>query len=360
MRVQDLQTPTLVVDLDVVAHNLATMRHYLGDRLERWRPHVKTTKIPEVLSMLLDAGVRRFKVATTREAEQLLRCASRRQIDLLFAMSMHGANLQRVTDIVGDHPRQRFSMLSENPQHSQVLREAGLRVMVDLDPGYHRTGIPLMDRERIDATILAAGSSFAGLHCYDGHLHDPDAVQRADAARAVYAELVAIARTLPEPGEICTSGTPTFSIALDYDPLRAFDHTVGPGTVVYWDARSQQLGIEGFACAVQVQSQVISAPLPGRITVNAGSKALDAAAGDPCAEALGGYRLRALTPSEEHLPMVIESGDAPAVGSLLRLLPRHVCPTVNLASEAALVQGGELIRVVPVAARGHALLPSST
>ncbi len=357
MRLEDLQTPTLLIDLDVVRHNLATMRHYLGGEMLRWRPHVKTCKVPEVIELLLEAGVRRFKAATTRECAQLLEQAGKRQIDVLFAMSQHGANLDRAASLQRAHRRQRLSMLSEDPAHAQRVRDAGLGVFVDLDPGYMRSGLPLRDRDRAMAVVAAAGSAFLGLHCYEGHLHDDSMRERAEAARSIYAELVALARSMPNPGQLVTSGTPTFANALAYEPFREFDHSVSPGTVVYWDARSARLGIEGFACAVHVQSRVVSAPAPDRITLDSGSKALDAAAGDPCATAIGPWSLRALKPSEEHLPMVVERGAAPEIGSLLRLIPRHVCPTVNLADEAVLVEGSKFLRVVPVRSRGHETLP---
>lgn len=357
MAPEDLQTPTLLIDLDAVAHNLATMRHYLDGEVARWRPHVKTCKVPAVLEMLLAAGVRRFKVATSRECEVLLDVAGRRAVDVLFALAHQGPNLARAAELLRAHPHHRFAMLSESPEHATALQAVGFGVFVDLDPGYHRTGIPLRDRDRIDAVCAAAGPALAGLHCYEGHLRAGTPGERAAAARSIYAELVAMARALPAPGELTTSGSTTFPFALAYEPLRGFDHTVGPGTVVYWDAQSQQLGIEGFACAVQVQARVIAAPSRDRITLDAGSKALDAASGDPCAVALGTWRLRALTPSEEHLPMVVEQGEAPPLGALIRLVPRHVCPTVNLADHAVLIEQGRLREVVPVAARGHETLP---
>jgi D-serine deaminase-like pyridoxal phosphate-dependent protein len=358
LRIEDLQTPTLLIDLDAVRHNLATMRHYLDGRAQRWRPHVKTCKVPEVLSLLLRDGVRRFKVATTRECEVLLELA-KEPIDVLFAMAPHGGNLQRVRALAEAHAHHRMSVLSESPEHARALAADGLGVFVDLDPGFHRTGVPLRDRARIDAVIAAAGNAFRGLHCYDGHLTGGTPDGRATAARAIYAELVALARGLRAPGELVTSGTPTFPIALAYEPLQEFDHTVSPGTVVYWDARSQQLGIEGFACAVSVQARVVSHPSDDRITLDAGSKAIDAAVADPCAVAIGPWHLRALRPSEEHLPMVVERGERPPLGSLLRLVPAHVCPTVNLADEAVLVEGGALRAIVPVRARGHETLPAA-
>ena len=68
----EFQTPCLLIDLACVRHNLASMTRYLEGDLGRWRPHVKTCKVPEVLDLLLQAGVRHFKCATTREADVLL------------------------------------------------------------------------------------------------------------------------------------------------------------------------------------------------------------------------------------------------------------------------------------------------
>jgi D-serine deaminase-like pyridoxal phosphate-dependent protein len=323
--------------------------------MQRWRPHVKTCKVPEVLELLLQAGVRRFKVATTRECEVLLQ-TTKEPIDVLFAMAQHGSNLERIADLARVHHQHRFSVISEDPEHAAQLRERALGVFVDLDPGYHRTGVPLRERDRIDAVLAAAGNALRGLHCYEGHLHHGTIEERAQAARPIYAELVALARSLPSPGELITSGTPTFPLALAYEPLREFEHTVSPGTVVYWDARSQQLGIAGFACAVSVQARVVSSPSDDRITLDAGSKALDAAVGDPCAFAIGPWRLHALHPSEEHLPMRVEAAPKPPLGTLVRLVPTHVCPTVKLADEAVLLEGGEILRVVAVRARGHETL----
>jgi D-serine deaminase-like pyridoxal phosphate-dependent protein len=356
MHLQDLQTPTLLIHLDRVRHNLAAMQRWLGGAMDRWRPHVKTCKVPEVLALLLQGGVRRFKCATTREADVLLQAATDARcgpIDVLLAMSTHGANLERATALAATHRAHRLSMLSEEPSHAAALHELGLGVFVDLDPGYHRTGIPLPERERIAAVARAAGPGLRGLHCYEGHLHDGTMAEREARAHAIYRDFAVLARALVKRGELCTSGTPTFPAALAFSDFQAFDHTVGAGTVVYWDARSAQLGIEGFRCAVEVQARVISRPTAERFTVDAGSKALDAAAGNPCAELAGEWTGTALTPSEEHLPLRCAPGAAPPAGTLVRLVPRHVCPTVNLADEAVLLDEGRIVAIVPIRARGH-------
>jgi D-serine deaminase-like pyridoxal phosphate-dependent protein len=362
MRPEDLQTPTLLIHLDRVRRNVAAMGRRLGGRMERWRPHVKTCKVPEVLALLLRAGVRRCKCATTREAEVMLATAAAtlgdEPIDVLFAMAQHGANLERAAALARAWPRHRFALLSESPEHAAELRRQGLGVFVDLDPGWHRTGIPLAERARAAAVAAAAGPALRGLHCYEGHLHDGTPAERAAKAHAIYAELTALAWELGVRGELVTSGTPTFPAALAFAGFADFEHTVSPGTVVYWDARSEQLGIDGFVAAVEVQARVVSTPTGSRVTLDAGSKALDAAAGDPCASARGEFALTALTPSEEHLPLRVDRGPAPPLGALIRLVPRHVCPTVNLADDAVLLDEGRIVAIAKVRARGHEILPA--
>ena len=358
-----LTTPALLVRLDRVRANVARMVGLLGPAgLARWRPHVKTAKVPQVLDVLLAAGVRRFKCATTREAAVLLERADAAgaAIDLLVAMAHRGPNLARLAALAALCPRHRLALLTEDPDHARATRAAGapLGLFVDLDPEYGRSGIAMGARERIAAVAAACGDALRGLHCYDGHVRDAEPQARSARASAIYRQLVELAGAVGARGrELVTSGTPTFPCALEF-PFAAsgFDHQVSPGTVVYWDTTSQGFGIEGFRPAVHVLARVVSAPGPGRVTADAGSKAIDAAAGDPCCAVEAWPGLRALTPSEEHLPLQVTSGKAPARGTLLQLVPRHVCPTVNLAEQAVLLEGDVVLSIVPVAARGHETL----
>jgi D-serine deaminase-like pyridoxal phosphate-dependent protein len=350
----DLQTPCLLVDLAAVSDNLAAMRRHLGGDLARWRPHVKTSKIPAVLDLVYAAGVRQFKCATTREAAVLLaQCAE--PIDLLVAMAHYGANLTRVRALAREFPRHRLSLLTEDPQHAAQVRTLApeLGLFVDLDPAYGRTGIPLDEPARIAATLAACGQALRGLHCYEGHLRG-DSASRAAGCAAIYAQLSAVADRAGAALEVITSGTPAFPFALCDSNLQRHRHRVSAGTVVYWDATSEAFAIAGFRPAVTVLATVISAPRAGHVTCDAGSKALDAACGDPCAYALGWPHLTARTPSEEHLPLARSSdGPMPVPGTRLRLVPRHVCPTVNLADDAVLLEGERITAIAAVSARGH-------
>ena len=164
-----------------------------------------------------------------------------------------------------------------------------------------------------------------------------------------------------------TSGTPAFQYALDFNgfaggmtPAGAV-HRVSPGTVVFHDFQQDEL-LEDLTLepAAVLLTRVVSHPTKQIVTCDAGSKSIAAEAGDPCAFAIGHPELTARRPSEEHLPWAVAPGQAqPALGELLYLVPRHICPSVNLAEQALWIDTAGKARIVDVVARGHELMLAS-
>lgn len=112
----------------------------------------------------------------------------------------------------------------------------------------------------------------------------------------------------------------------------------------------------GLRPAAVVASRVVSTPLPRRFTLDAGVKALAADAGHPMCAVLGHEGFEPLIPSEEHLPVAVrEPSDRPAKGDVFYLVPKHVCPTVNLAESALLVEEDGAFSELPIEARAHPL-----
>lgn len=358
-------TPALAIHLDRVRRNVGLVLERLGGDADRWRPHVKTTKTPAVWRELVRAGVRHFKCATTREAARLgetLADEDVRDADVLVAYPLVGPALARLAAIAAAHPAVRWSVLVETPEGAESVPPA-LSLFVDVDPGMGRTGIPRQDEQRILAVARACAGRFRGLHYYDGHRTDPDREVRRVRAHEDYDVLVSLVGLLRREGlaveEITTSGTPSFEAALAYTPFTELDgprHRVSPGTVVFHDARSQQQNPDlDLAPAAVVIARVTSRPAPAVATLDAGSKAIGADAGDPCAVALGRPDWTALAPSEEHLPMRIPEQADPARGEAVVLCPRHVCTTTNLHERALLFDEGRLLGITDVAARAHEL-----
>lgn len=354
----DVLTPALVIRLEAVRENLKRLRTAAGG-VDRLRLHVKSAKLALVFRELIDAGVRNFKCATTREAAFLLAELDHADVagDLLVAYPHVGANLRRVEELAARHPNARVSIVCE----SLPIVSTGLGVFVDVNAGMNRTGIPLEQTERILEVARAAGQRFRGVHFYEGHVHSGSFSERCAQAHPLYDRLLELVHALDgagaSVGEVITSGTPSLMPALAHAGLRGLDrHRVSPGTLVYSDARSAECEELDYEFAAFVLARVVSHPADRIVTVDAGSKSIAAEAGAPVAVAPDWPNLVARTPSEEHLPFDVVDGDAPKRCTILALVPRHVCPTVNLAEEALLIDGSDL-RVVPVSARAHELRP---
>lgn len=353
-----LPSPTLCIWLEHVRRDCAAV---LGMAGARWRPHVKTVKVPEVLAIPVGLGVRAFKCATPLEARvmaSLLEEVAPGEGDLLVAFPHVGPNLARLGELARALPGVRWSIVSEEPQHAAAVPRE-LDVFIDVDSGMRRTGIPVTDVARAVATARAAGPRFRGVHAYDGHHVEPDPTRRAAAVRASNDAVRRLVDALRQEGlavgEVVTAGTPAFPASLA-DPGwngRSERHQVSPGTVMLGDLRAiAQVPEVGLVPAALVLARVVSRPTATRVTCDAGSKALSADV-DVVGRPVGWPGLMPARPSEEHLPLDVLSGPAPPLGEPLWFVPGHVCPTVNLYDEVVLVEADGATRRVRVAARGH-------
>jgi D-serine deaminase-like pyridoxal phosphate-dependent protein len=348
-------TPALAIYPELVDANIQATLTLMGGDGNRWRPHIKTAKMPWVIRRLIACGVRQFKCATTLELRVACECGA---ADVLIAYPVVGSGARRVIEIAGAHPETSVSVLIENLGQLEAWRGAPVGIFVDVNAGMDRTGIDQSRVKEIAALARAAGGQFRGLHYYDGHHTEPDLREREKQAHAGYARLVEIVKGLGLPvEEVITSGTPSFPYAMTFPGFAAggFVHRASPGTVIFNDMSSlaQLPEAFGYQPAALVLATVVSQPLARRITCNAGHKSVSADAGVPTCAVIGWPGLNPLKPSEEHLPIDVVDGAVPRIGELLYLLPRHVCPTVNLFDEALMVRRGEVESVEPIAARGH-------
>jgi D-serine deaminase-like pyridoxal phosphate-dependent protein len=357
---EQVLTPALVVYPELIASNIECTLTLLSGDTNRWRVHIKTAKLGYMVHMLIKRGVRNFKCATTLE---LITACDAGAADVLLAYPVMGANARRVREIADQFPRTIISVLAENDQQVTQWRESRVGVFLDINPGMNRTGIEVSQRDRVCSLIRqirSAGLEFRGLHYYDGQYGGLREPQRSLAAHAGYDQLLELVHMSERHGlnipELITSGTPTFPASLSYVGFtNRLIHRISPGTIVYGDATSlEQLPASyGYAPAALVLSRVVSHPHEGIITCDAGHKTVSADAGVPTCIVVGHPGMSPLSPSEEHLPIQVTNGRSVAVGELLYLLPRHICPTVNNFDSALLVRDGRLAGVEKISARGR-------
>jgi D-serine deaminase-like pyridoxal phosphate-dependent protein len=351
----EVDSPTLLVYEERLNENLRRMVAQAGTA-ERLCPHVKTHKLPQVISRQLELGVHKFKAATIAEAEM---CAAAGAPNVLLAHAPVGPRAERLAALMRAFPKTAFAVIVDDAavaQHlSGVIAGSGLSldVLLDIDCGMHRSGIaPGAAADELYRLVNGLpGLRAVGLHAYDGHIHDTDLSARRARCEEALTPVLAMRDRLRAAGltlsRVVTGGTPTF-------PLLAGrgDVECSPGTSVLWDyGYATTLPDLDYLCAAALLTRVTSRPLPNRLCLDLGHKSVGSEMPQPRVLILGLEDAKLVGHSEEHL--VIETARAADYppGSVLYALPWHICPTVNLHSEVVVVRGGRATERWPVAAR---------
>lgn len=352
-------SPALVIHSERLHENIRRMIAIAGDPA-RLRPHIKTCKIPQVARIQLEQGIRKFKCATIAEAEMLAQAGAP---DVLLAYQPVGPHIDRFIRLVQSHPNTRFSTVVDAADSITRIQSAAaatrirIPLWLDIDCGMHRTGIaPGPEAVALWRSIADhPWTEAAGLHAYDGHLHQADRETRRAACESAFGPVRALAAHLTRAGltvpAIVAGGTPTF-------PVHALDPALelSPGTCVFWDAGyATKLPDLDFLPAVFLLTRVVSKPAPHRLCLDLGHKAVAAEMPHPRAVLLEIPDAQAVMHSEEHL--VVETTEAARypIGATLHALPWHVCPTVALHAEAWILEKGQAVATWPVTARARRL-----
>jgi len=353
----DVPSPALLIHPDRVAENLRRMVARAGDA-GRLRPHVKTHKLPQILALELAQGIRKFKAATIAEAEM---CAAGGAPDVLFANQPVGPNIRRLLELQRKFPGTRFSCLADNVPTIAALGAAAtaaaqtLDVLIDLDVGLHRTGIPPGPEAAALYRLIAGtpGLNAAGLHAYDGHIHDKNPARLVSGTDAAFGPVwrlrdELLAAGLPVP-RIVAGGTPTFAVLARHPEVE-----LGAGTAVLWDGDQTENspGLD-FLPAAALLTRVVSRPTPNRLCLDLGHKAVASEMPHPRVRLAGLEDAVFIMHNEEHLVVETPRAGAFPVGTVIYGIPRHICPTVALQSEVFAVKDGRAAETWPVVARAR-------
>ncbi|MGH9663362.1 MAG: alanine racemase, partial [Bryobacteraceae bacterium] len=203
-------TPALAIYPEIVDSNIATTIRLLGGDPNRWRPHVKTSKLAFTMRRMVAHGVTNFKCATTLELAVVCEAGAR---DVTIAYPLVGAGARRVRELADRYSPIRVSTLVENRRQVEAWAGSRVGIFIDVNPGMDRTGIEQDRKEEILAVIRAIatnGLEFRGLHYYDGHLAIADLKEREAAAHRGYDKLMEIVAAIAHAGfplqEVVTSG----------------------------------------------------------------------------------------------------------------------------------------------------------
>ena len=347
--IENFGTPCPVIDLDVVQRNITRAQALCDAAGVANRPHIKTHKSPVLAKMQIAAGARGITCQKLGEAEVM---ANAGITDIIIATNLLGA--ARSGRLSALQRRVPLKVCADSSvtldAYSKAAQQAErpLDVMIECDTGQKRAGVETPGEALALAQAIQADPAlrFAGLLFYPALDTWPQTQVFLDEMTAGLASLGMTAEI------ISTGGTPNFA---NIGKLKgATEHRAG--TCIFND----RMMIEaGFAtqndCAFQVFTSVVSRGGAERGILDAGSKTLTSDTGD-----LAGFGMIQEHPkavihkfSEEHGFLDLsQCNDKPVVGEIVRVIPNHVCVAVNMVDQLVAVRDGQIVEVIPVAARG--------
>lgn len=333
MKVHELPTPALLVDVHAFDRNVDTMAaRWPGSQL---RPHVKAFKSTALASRLAEAGHRTFCCATVREMAGM--AAAGLGEDLLLANE--SLDLHRLTPIVAADAA-RVTVAVDSEETIDAAARCGIReVLVDVDVGLPRCGCLPEDAGRLADRARAAGLEVRGVMGYEGHLMREPGDTKADLVeRSMQLLLAAHAEV---GGDIVSGGgTGTWDVNTWVTELQA-------GSYCLMDTEYTPHAPE-FEHALFALATVVSVSPKGWGVLDAGLKAFGMDHGDPRVLDVGDCWFV----SDEHLTFGIAEQASVKVGDKVRVIPAHVDPTVSQHERLHVVDGDEVVEVWDVDLRG--------
>jgi D-serine deaminase-like pyridoxal phosphate-dependent protein len=358
MRLEEVDTPALVLDLDAFETNLKRLAEAVAGRV-RVRAHAKTHKCAEIARRQVAAGAVGVCCQKVSEAEALVAGGI---TDVLVSNEVVGARkLERLAALAG---RAHLGVCVDDAGNARALQAAAARagtkidVYIELEVGMGRCGIlpgePALELAR--AIAASPNLRFAGLQAYHGRAqHFRSVAERRAAILDAAAHVKNMKTLLHENGIACPlvtgAGSGTFMMEVE---AGAWDE-IQPGSYIFmdWDYAKNEWAppLPRFEHSLFVLATVMSRPKPAMAIVDAGLKASSVDSGMPAVwERPGLSYVRA---SDEHGWVEIAPGAAaPALGEKLLLVPGHCDPTVNLYDWYVGVRGGVVEALWPVSARG--------
>lgn len=361
MHISELETPAVVVDLDVMERNLSHVADYCRAHKLLLRPHTKTHKIPELAKRQIASGATGITVAKLGEAEVMIEAGID---DILIAYPIVGPQKTAHLARIAERAKVRVSLDSIDAAReisaAAVRQGTKIGILIEMDVGFGRCGL---GKER-DLVILARqitslpGLEFKGLMFFPGHF----GVEPEERARLREHVNEFLERTIAafEHGAVPLAIVSGGSTPTAYEGGYFYGvNEVRPGTYIFNDRNTVAVSAASLSdCALSVVVTVVSTAVPGHAIIDGGSKTFSYdrfQGGDGV-----GYGIVKEDPgavverfSEEHGHLNIESSERSyRVGDRLSVIPNHVCTTVNMHDEIYGVRGEQVEEIWRVAARG--------
>jgi D-serine deaminase-like pyridoxal phosphate-dependent protein len=355
MRIDEVDTPALLIDLDAFEANLDWMAAALEGTGVRLRAHAKTHKSPVIAHLQMARGAVGQCVQKVAEAEVL---AWGGVPDIIVTNQVVGA--AKLTRLAALARITRIAVCADDADQVAAIEAAAaaagvrLTVLVEIDVGAARCGTaPGPDAVAVALRIAASPHlTFGGLQAYQGSAqHMRTAAEQGAAITEAAERTRRTVEQLRQQGLSCPvvggAGTGTFGLEV----ASGVYTEVQCGSYCFMDADYARNGeAPGFAQSLFVLATVMSTAQPDTAVLDAGLKALAVDSGLPLVWQRPG--LRYVGASDEHGKLLCEPGSAPRLGEKLMLVPGHCDPTVDRYDWYVGVRQGRVECLWPVAARG--------
>ena len=361
MLISELETPAVVIDLDVMDQNLARMAAYCREHKLLLRPHTKSHKISELAQQQIASGATGITVAKLGEAEVMLNAGID---DILIAYPIVGDEKTTRLARIAEHAN--ISVALDSEEAARGISAAATRqgstigVLIEMDVGFRRCGLgnenDLLALARVITKLPAL--EFKGLMFFPGHFTvgpKQRAVLRADVNEFLDRSLETFARAELPLAIVSGGSTPT---AYESSLFHGVNE-VRPGMYIFNDRTTAGIQAASFNdCALSVVVTVVSTAVSGHAIVDGGSKTFSSDRYQ--AEDGVGFGLVKEDPaavverlSEEHgILNIAHSERRYRVGDRLSIIPNHVCTTLNMHDEVYGVRGEQVETVWRVEGRG--------
>jgi D-serine deaminase-like pyridoxal phosphate-dependent protein len=360
MHISEIDTPAVIIDLDIMERNLAKVAGYARSNGLRLRPHTKTHKIPALGKKQLELGAAGLTVAKVGEAEVMLSSGTP---DLLVAYPIIGRRkLDRLME-VARNTRVTVSLDSvfAARQLSDAARKAQVNVgiLAEVDMGLGRVGVPPKDAVTlVEGIANLPRLTFEGIAFYPGQIKQVDelALEQMDELSRRLSEVVSAVRTAGYDVNIVSGGsTPTL-----FESHRIAAMTeIRPGTYIFNDRNTVACGSCAWEdCAASVLVTVVSTAVKNQMIVDGGSKTFSSDRLVTGGEAGFGHVVEARESvftkmNEEHGFVNIQRAERTfEIGDRVRIIPNHICVVMNLHEKVYGIRGEEVEQVWCVEGRG--------
>ena len=359
--ISQIDTPSLVLDLDAFERNLARMRLALQGSHVRLRAHAKSHKCPHIARRQIELGAIGICCQKVSEAAVFVQAGIQ---DILITNEVIGSTkLRHLAQLAR---RARIGVLVDHAQQIEALsavamaHSVSLDVYVEINVGANRCGVAPGEAAALLARQVVANSSlrFAGLQCYHGSAQHQRLPQDRAAAIASAVEAARISRQAIEScginvERITGGGTGTFLHERDSGVF----NEIQAGSYIFMDRdysdNQLAMGDIAFEHALFVRTTVMSRNASNYAVIDAGLKASSVDSGMP--KVWQRTDLSYIKAADEHGVLSTINAASVNLGDQLMLVPGHCDPTVNLYDEMICIRGDRVEAVWPIAARGAVL-----